>query len=79
MCLPLHPRVRYEADWAALMGVIGDLGPGTKWGQPPWPAHIGETAKKYGSKTIADAVAAINAPRRTAEYNGERQARQEYS
>lgn len=26
---------------------------------------------RYGSKVIADAVGAINAPRRTAEYNGE--------
>lgn len=25
---------------------------------------------RYGSKTIADAVAMVNAPRRTAEYNG---------
>jgi hypothetical protein len=24
----------------------------------------------YGGKTIADAVGAVNAPRRTAEYNG---------
>jgi hypothetical protein len=69
-CLPLHPLVREQTDWAALMGVIGDLGPGIKWGEPPWPAHIAQTAKQYGSKTIADAVGAINAPRRTAEYNG---------
>lgn len=57
------------------MGVIGDLGPGIKWGksdQGPWPAHIGATSKKYGAKMVADAVGAINAPRRTAEYDGER-------
>ena len=28
-------------------------------------------AFRYGSKVIADAVGAINAPRRTAEYDGE--------
>jgi hypothetical protein len=26
---------------------------------------------RYGGKTIADAVGAVNAPRRTAEYNGQ--------
>lgn len=44
-CLPLHPQVREKTDWAALMGVIGDLGTGTKWDEPPWPSHIGKTSK----------------------------------
>ncbi|KAI5453465.1 hypothetical protein NCC49_005940 [Naganishia albida] len=68
-CLPLHSEVQEKTDWAALMGTVGDLGTGIKWKEPPWPAHIAQTSKTYGSKVIADAVGAINAPRRTAEYN----------
>ncbi|KAG7529431.1 hypothetical protein FFLO_05659 [Filobasidium floriforme] len=68
-CLPLHSNVQEACDWAALMGYIGDLGTGTKWGQAPWPAHIAVCSRRYGGKTIADAVGAVNAPRRTAEYN----------
>jgi hypothetical protein len=49
-----------------------DLGTGVaKWGTAPWPSELGQVTKVMGSKAISDAVASINAPRRTADYNGE--------
>lgn len=72
MLRPLHPSVAEEESWRAIVGVFGDLGPSeAKWGTPPWPAELGPVVKKLGSKNFADAVAGINAPRRTAEYDGE--------
>ncbi|KZT58728.1 DHH phosphoesterase [Calocera cornea HHB12733] len=68
-CLPLHASVRGECDWVAVLGVIGDLGGGVKWGTGPWPAHLRETEKRWTKKALGDAVSMLNAPRRTAEYN----------
>ncbi|KAI9635701.1 uncharacterized protein MKK02DRAFT_24910 [Dioszegia hungarica] len=72
----LHPRIRPEEGWRALVGVFGDLGPSeAKWGKAPWPAELGDMLKSVadkssvGSKNVSDAVAAVNAPRRTADYN----------
>ncbi|KAL7420743.1 hypothetical protein Q5752_004695 [Cryptotrichosporon argae] len=66
---PLHPVVQKEG-WRVVVGVIGDLGPGeAKWGTPPWPAELGVVTKQFGSKVFSDAVACVNSPRRTAEYN----------
>ncbi|CAD6575066.1 MAG: hypothetical protein TREMPRED_001293 [Tremellales sp. Tagirdzhanova-0007] len=66
----LHPKVRIEESWRAVVGVIGDLGPAeAKWGSAPWPSDLGEVLKRFGTKSMSDAVACINAPRRTAEYD----------
>jgi hypothetical protein len=57
----LHPKVRSEEAWRALVGVIGgetipkelkvdwmtDLGPAeAKWGSPPWPSELGAVMKR---------------------------------
>ncbi|RXK38730.1 hypothetical protein M231_04040 [Tremella mesenterica] len=69
----LHPAVTEKEGWRAVMGVIGgaDLGTTTaKWGNPPWPGASADS-HRHGAKTMSEAVASINAPRRTAEYNGQ--------
>ncbi|ORX34770.1 hypothetical protein BD324DRAFT_634900 [Kockovaella imperatae] len=66
----LAPSFVKSEGWRALVGLIGDLGPNAaEWGQPPWPTELGRLSKRLGSKALADSVAAINAPRRTAEYD----------
>jgi len=70
MLRDLHPKVRTEESWRAVVGVIGDLGTSVaKWGTAPWPSELGRVTKELGSKAFSDGVAGINAPRRTAEYN----------
>lgn len=71
VCLPLHGSVRSRCAIPALLGVFGDLGPSAvNWNKPPWPAHLGEKVKSVSKKAIQEAVSAMNAPRRTAEYEG---------
>lgn len=85
MLKPLHPAVKEKESWRAVVGATGDLGP-VKWGTGPWPAELGEVLKtlvhptstcsgrlligRQGTKNISEAVSGVNAPRRTAEYNG---------
>ncbi|KAK4685760.1 single-stranded-DNA-specific exonuclease, partial [Tremellales sp. Uapishka_1] len=70
MLRELHPSVIEQESWRAIVGVVGDLGTTVaKWGVPPWPSELGDVTKRVGAKSISDAVAGINAPRRTAEYN----------
>lgn len=71
VCLPLHETIREGCAIPALLGVFGDLGPSAvKWGQGPWPAYLGDVARRETKKAISEAVSMINAPRRTAEYRG---------
>lgn len=71
LCRDLHEKVTEKTDWLAIMGCFGDLGAtAVKWGDGPWPAELGESVKIYTKKAITDSVSMINAPRRTAEFDG---------
>ena len=73
VCEPLHESIRTECAIPALLGVFGDLGPSeVKWGQKPWPGYLGEVVKQVTKKAISEAVSAMNAPRRTADFKGNR-------
>ena len=67
ICSELHPEVAEKCDWLCIMGTHGDLGNTLKW-EPPFP-DMKEPLKRYTKKAINDAVGAINAPRRTAQYD----------
>lgn len=67
ICLPLHEDVQSKCAWLAALGTFGDLGSTLKW-EPPFP-DMRETFKRYKKKTLNDAVAWINAPRRTASFD----------
>ncbi|KAF1970221.1 DHH phosphoesterase [Bimuria novae-zelandiae CBS 107.79] len=69
ICLPLHPDLEDKVSWLAALGTHGDLGNTLKW-QPPFP-DMTAMFKKYSKKAINDAVARVNAPRRSAAYNVE--------
>lgn len=76
VCLPLlgqcgNDNLVEECAVFALLGVYGDLGPSVvTWDDAPWPAHLGNVAKKVTKKALMGAVSMMNAPRRTAEYLG---------
>ncbi|KAF2734900.1 DHH phosphoesterase [Polyplosphaeria fusca] len=67
ICLPLHPSLDATISWLAALGTHGDLGGTLKW-EPPFP-DMAPTFKVHPKKSINDAVALINAPRRSAAYN----------
>jgi hypothetical protein len=67
ICLPLHPDLPDKISWLCALGTHGDLGSTIKW-QPPFP-DMAATFKQHPKKTINDAVALVNAPRRSAAYN----------
>ena len=67
ICEELHPSVEETTSWLAALGTHGDLGNTLKW-LPPFP-DMTATFKQYSKKAINDAVALINAPRRSAAYN----------
>lgn len=67
ICLPLHPDLSDRISWLAALGTHGDLGTTLKW-EPPFP-DMTATFKKHPKKAINDAVALVNAPRRSAAYN----------
>lgn len=69
ICLPLHPDLNDKISWLAALGTHGDLGTTIKW-EPPFP-DMTATFKKHTKKAINDAVALVNAPRRSAAYNVE--------
>jgi hypothetical protein len=54
-------------SWLAALGTHGDLGSSIKW-EPPFP-DMTATFKQHPKKAINDAVALVNAPRRSAAYN----------
>lgn len=67
ICLPLHPDLSDRISWLAALGTHGDLGTTLKW-EPPFP-DMAATFKTHPKKSINDAVALVNAPRRSAAYN----------
>lgn len=67
LCNELHPDVHDQCDWLCIIGTHGDLGTTLKW-EPPFPS-MAETFKKYTKKNLNDAVSALNAPRRTANFD----------
>jgi hypothetical protein len=67
ICLPLHPDLNDKISWLAALGTHGDLGTSIKW-EPPFP-DMTATFKQHPKKSINDAVALVNAPRRSAAYN----------
>lgn len=79
-CSTLHPDLPQATAWYCLLGLFGDLGPSevnfaASRDRTEWPvaakemAFLGETSKTVGKKALNSAVGALNAPRRTAEYN----------
>lgn len=76
-CRPLHPSLAASTAVYCILGVFGDLSPSEiNWGSPKsdWPdskemLELGEEVKRIGKSSLTSAVGAINAPRRTAEYN----------
>jgi hypothetical protein len=67
ICLPLHHDLSDKISWLCALGTHGDLGTTIKW-QTPFP-DMTSTFKQYSKKSINDAVALVNAPRRSAAYN----------
>ena len=67
ICLPLHPDLNDKVSWLCALGTHGDLGSSIKW-EPPFP-DLTATFKSHSKKSINDAVALVNAPRRSAAYN----------
>jgi hypothetical protein len=67
ICLPLHPDLKEKIAWLCALGTHGDLGTTLKW-QPPFP-DMKLTFSTHSKKSINDAVALVNAPRRSAAYN----------
>lgn len=69
ICLPLHADLGDRISWLAALGTHGDLGSTIKW-ETPFP-DMTATFKQHPKKAINDAVALVNAPRRSAAYNVE--------
>jgi hypothetical protein len=63
----LHHNLSDKISWLCALGTHGDLGTTIKW-QPPFP-DMTSTFKQHSKKSINDAVALVNAPRRSAAYN----------
>ena len=67
ICKTLYPDIQSTCGFLCAMGTHGDLGNTLKW-KPPFP-DMSEAFKTHTKKSINDAVALINAPRRTAEFD----------
>jgi hypothetical protein len=67
ICLPLHPELADKISWLCALGTHGDLGTTLKW-QRPFP-DMTSTFATHTKKSINEAVALVNAPRRSAAYN----------
>ncbi|CAO1627577.1 unnamed protein product [Parajaminaea phylloscopi] len=72
LCRPLwSPKAEQEAedqiDWLAVLGTAGDLSINVAW-DPPWPDLSGQF-KKWTKKRMSTAIALLNAPRRTPEFD----------
>ncbi|CAD6585485.1 MAG: hypothetical protein ASARMPRED_002178 [Alectoria sarmentosa] len=66
ICKPLHPTIASACGFLCAMGTHGDLGNTLKW-KPPFP-DMTEVFKTHTKKAVNDAVALINAPRRTSKF-----------
>ncbi|KAI0668798.1 hypothetical protein C8Q78DRAFT_1071232 [Trametes maxima] len=74
LCLPLlenkpnkeDEALRERLAYLCAIGTMGDLGTGFKW-EPPFPDM--RTCFKKWTKVLGEAVALLNAPRRTPEYD----------
>ncbi|KAJ3299671.1 hypothetical protein HK104_007742 [Borealophlyctis nickersoniae] len=64
VCEPLHPDVRKTLAWLAVVGTVGDLGASVKW-KDPFP-DLSDVVGNVRGKHVTEAVALLNAPRRTA-------------
>ncbi|KZT68522.1 DHH phosphoesterase [Daedalea quercina L-15889] len=60
-------EVQQRMEWLCVLGTMGDLGAGHKW-ERPWP-DMSACTKWWTKKVLGDAVALVNAPRRTARYD----------
>lgn len=67
ICKPLHPDLATSCGFLCAMGTHGDLGNTLKW-KPPFP-DMTEVFKTHTKKAINDAVALVNAPRRTSRFD----------
>lgn len=67
LCSALHDGVQESCDWLCVLGTQGDLGTTLKW-EPPF-LDMRHVFKAHTKKALSDAVAMINAPRRTASFN----------
>lgn len=76
ICRPLwheHDAPAAEAptsspiDWLAVLGTAGDLSVNVSW-DPPWP-DLAPEMKRWTKKRIGTAVALLNAPRRTPDFD----------
>ncbi|KAH9916583.1 DHH phosphoesterase [Epithele typhae] len=61
--------VQERLEWLCAIGTMGDLGTSFKW-TPPFP-DVRECLRRWTKKTLGEAVALVNAPRRSAEYDVE--------
>ncbi|GAA5834373.1 hypothetical protein JCM11251_007972 [Rhodosporidiobolus azoricus] len=73
LCCELVPTLaapESPAGMAALLGVYGDLGSSKPaFDGSPWPARLAPIEKKLTKSALGKAVALINAPRRTPQFN----------
>ncbi|GAA5859280.1 hypothetical protein JCM8547_008950 [Rhodosporidiobolus lusitaniae] len=73
LCCELVPSLAspdHPAGMAALLGVYGDLGSSKPtFGSAPWPARLAPIEKKLTKSALGKAVALLNAPRRTPQFN----------
>lgn len=67
ICRPLHPHIASSCGFLCAMGTHGDLGNTLKW-KLPFP-DMTEVFKAHTKKAITDAVALVNAPRRTSKFD----------
>ena len=67
ICKELFPDFQAQCGFLCAMGTHGDLGNTLKW-KPPFP-EMTDVFKTHTKKAINDAVALVNAPRRTAQFD----------
>ena len=67
ICRELDPNINSKCGFLCAMGTHGDLGNTLKW-KFPFP-DMKEVFKTHTKKAINDAVALVNAPRRTARFD----------
>ncbi|KAF6233373.1 hypothetical protein HO173_008305 [Letharia columbiana] len=67
ICKPLDQTIASACGFLCAMGTHGDLGNTLKW-KPPFP-DMTDVFKTHTKKAINDAVALINAPRRTSKFD----------
>lgn len=67
ICAPLHASIPSTCGYLCALGTFADLGNSIKW-SPPFP-DLNTTIKANTKKAITDAIAMLNAPRRTSRYD----------